>query len=476
MKKFITSVLLLISMFVVVGCSNVEYTNEQLQNEIKIDLLENESINNITTNIGLVDIVFDKYYVKWTSSHSAIQIIDNKLGKVVQNTEDISVKLTGVIVIDEELILKDFDLTVKGNSILEPEPEPEPEPTFNKHQENFSRLINDIKSEGIPTSEYIQITDYEINDIIYSIVNFRTDLGINESSPKTITLAGKSIDNETAGRGYLKTSNLKSGLSEVSFFARLPFSELSKYPFAGKDDAKDSIITFKVYKNNVLVSTEQLSFENNKEANKGKIFHLQDINVKGNVSFVIEINSGKRLTISDLTWYDYYLEEVENKEILKLDFEDLSYLTYLKDPETILLNNSEFVVKQFWSNYKNIHGEKELPYLTEKNNNNIARLRGNDNKDYFNEPGAYIYNKTPFTILSKISFDARQFGEEGPYLNNGIIKIYYQNNDEWILIPTDINLNVNFNTYEVEVNKQNCILKIEVTEGTINIDNIIYYE
>lgn len=122
-----------------------------------------------------------------------------------------------------------------------------------------------------------------------------------------------------------------------------------------------------------------------------------------------------------------------------------------------------------------MHGEKEIPFMNKNGMNNgdiVARFRGNSDKD-FSTPTAYMQSVDEFNKVKSVSLDARLFGADGHYTFDSTINIYYLEKDstEWVLassqIPTE-----DFKSYNFNIDKENVRLKIEVVNGSINIDNL----
>lgn len=453
-----------------------ELTLLKLEDEEEINVLEIlESINlNINNNLAfdkiinnfLLDDIVLTYDITWTSNNDAITIIDNQA--IINRFEsDQNVVLTALITINDIVYHKEFNLVV-----LKLEDENTEVTTYN---ENFSTLINH-RNQNYPEPNSQYLSEYEVflNDISYDFVNYRTDAGLNLNGPKVITLGGYEDIPGEKGRGYIRGNNIADGISNLRFFGRLPFSPESTYPQGkGNDTASNSKITLYVYKNDLLQYKETKQFTNNTTANKGELFEFNDINVSGLFTYELEIDSGHRLSVESITWQNYPSEELELKLITRIDFYRLLVNEYYSG--LIELNDNDYQVNHFRSDYTNIHIDKELPYITPLNEKDIARFK----PDYYD--AAYIYNETHFEKVTKLEFMARNFGANDEYQNYGIIKVYYQllGSDDWILIDQDFELSLEFNTYSVNINKENVRVKIEMSYdetslygSTVNLDNI----
>lgn len=457
-----------------------ELTLLNLEDEEEINVLEilegiNLNINNnlafdkIINNFLLDDIVLT-YDITWTSNNDAITIIDNQA--IINRSEsDQNVVLTALITINDIVYHKEFNLVV-----LKLEDENTVVTTYN---ENFSTLINHRNQNyPEPNSQYLSESEVVLNNISYDFVNYRTDAGLNLNGPKVITIGGYEDIPGEKGRGYIRGNNITDGISNLRFFGRLPFSPESTYPQGkGNDTASNSKITLYVYKNDLLQYKETKQFTNNTTANKGELFEFNDINVSGLFTYELEIDSGHRLSVESITWQNYPSEELELELITRIDFYRLSENEYYSG--LIELNDNNYLVNHFRSDYTNIHIDKELPYITPLNEKDIGRFK----PDYYD--AAYIYNETHFEKVTKLEFMARNFGANDEYQNYGIIKVYYQllESDDWILIDQDFELSLEFNTYSVNINKENVRVKIEMSYdetslygSTVNLDNITFYK
>lgn len=457
-----------------------ELTLLNLEDEEEINVLEilegiNLNINNnlafdkIINNFLLDDIVLT-YDITWTSNNDAITIIDNQA--IINRSEsDQNVVLTALITINDIVYHKEFNLVV-----LKLEDENTVVTTYN---ENFSTLINHRNQNyPEPNSQYLSEYEVVLNDISYDFVNYRTDAGLNLNGPKVITIGGYEDIPGEKGRGYIRGNNITDGISNLRFFGRLPFSPESTYPQGkGNDTASNSKITLYVYKNDLLQYKETKQFTNNTTANKGELFEFNDINVSGLFTYELEIDSGHRLSVESITWQNYPSEELELELITRIDFYRLLENEYYSG--LIELNDNNYLVNHFRSDYTNIHIDKELPYITPLNEKDIGRFK----PDYYD--AAYIYNETHFEKVTKLEFMARNFGANDEYQNYGIIKVYYQllESDDWILIDQDFELSLEFNTYSVNINKENVRVKIEMSYdetslygSTVNLDNITFYK
>ncbi|HHX78321.1 MAG TPA: hypothetical protein GX695_01025 [Acholeplasmataceae bacterium] len=457
-----------------------ELTLLNLEDEEEINVLEilegiNLNINNnlafdkIINNFLLDDIVLT-YDITWTSNNDAITIIDNQA--IINRSEsDQNVVLTALITINDIVYHKEFNLVV-----LKLEDENTVVTTYN---ENFSTLINHRNQNyPEPNSQYLSESEVVLNGISYDFVNYRTDAGLNLNGPKVITIGGYEDIPGEKGRGYIRGNNITDGISNLRFFGRLPFSPESTYPQGeGNDTASNSKITLYVYKNDLLLYKETKQFTNNTTANKGELFEFNDINVSGLFTYELEIDSGHRLSVESITWQNYPSEELELELITRIDFYRLLENEYYSG--LIELNDNNYLVNHFRSDYTNIHIDKELPYITPLNEKDIGRFK----PDYYD--AAYIYNETHFEKVTKLEFMARNFGANDEYQNYGIIKVYYQllESDDWILIDQDFELSLEFNTYSVNINKENVRVKIEMSYdetslygSTVNLDNITFYK
>jgi len=353
--------------------------------------------------------------------------------------------------------------------------------TVTTYVEDFQNVVAYRENYEYPKSQYL-LGQHTSNGILWDYGYFKTDIGMSESSPKTVTIQG-SGDGSGPGRGWITGLNIQDGISYLEFDARLPHSPESDYPQGpGNDKAVNVYITVSIVQNGQVVYSSKdfnrtRQFSSDEEANKGKKFIFDDINIKGEFDLTIEVSSGHRATIANLLWKDNKSVAEEDKVLIqKIDFNDLQMDQYNSTDLTLNLNGFDYVVKEMWANNKNIHPDKELPYLTDDNGEGIARLRGNSTK-IDSTPLAYIYNVDYIDKLTSISFEARKFGTEY-YPGIGKINVYYQEMDstEWVLIAFDNELTLEFKEFNIDIYKENVRIKFEASEGTINIDNIEFYQ
>ncbi|WP_025725494.1 InlB B-repeat-containing protein [Acholeplasma granularum] len=339
------------------------------------------------------------------------------------------------------------------------------------YTENFEGL-QALKDNGENFSSYEDFFYHGTNEVVWDVTNGRIDIGMKLGG-NAITIGGYGNEITQAGMGRIYVPLLSDGIKYLSFDARLPFSPKSTYPQVNGND-KAINVKIKVFINNELITT--LQFKDDTEANKGKTFILENLNIEGDFSLSIEISSGHRLTLDNITWQtNKYPNQEEIIEPIKLDFESDRF-DYDTDEVFQLYGNIEYIVKEVHTLI--MHQQKELNYMnSDVNGNVVARFRGNKT-DYPSTPTAYIYNVDPFDYVGKLVFDARLFGSETFFNYDSKINIYYKTNnlDDWTLVETNFNLKTEFNTFETEINKENLHIKIEVVNGTVNIDNIIYHQ
>lgn len=443
----------------------VVITKEALLDEITIDLGANNSNLEITNNFSLTDLAFNEYSITWISSNNdVISISDNKIARVTRASSDLDITLTASTTLEGEAISKTFSFKVLAK---------EANNTSETFFQDFGLLIqtrNDSYDE--PQSQYISEYDISLNNVSYDIINYRTDAGLNSQSKKVITLGGFGNEESEAGRGFIRANDLTGGLDSFEFFARLPFSPESTYPQVnGKDTYTNSTITFSVYKDNLLEFQTDLKFASNKEADKGKLFTIDNIGVTGEYTYVIEINSGMRLSLTNFEWKTLPSTDKEHTLIQHIDFYRLEMLEFMEGE--IMLNDHNYLVGGFRSNYTDIHPSKELPFIVAENEKDIVRLKE-----------GFIQNIEHFEEVSKVSFMARNFGDYA-YPHNSKIAVSYQvlGTNEWILVKDDFDLSIDFKTFEVEINQANVLIKIESMRvldaevtGTVNLDNVRYYK
>lgn len=333
--------------------------------------------------------------------------------------------------------------------------------------ETFETLQNE-KDAGNNFSEYSD--HYFTGDtyVLWDLTNVRIDLGM-KAGENAITLGGFGNTVNDAGMGRIYSSSISDGIKRLQFEGRLPFSPNSTYPQGpGKDKATS--VKINVFINDELIET--LQFTDDKTASKGQLFTIENLNVIGGFSLSIEVSSGHRLTLDNISW-DTNKLGVTEKEPVTIDFEGNRF-DFDNDETNHNINGIMFAFKEVHTNV--MHPAKELAYMDEVLHGNIiARFRG-DKDDYFSTPIAYMYNVDTFDSVKKLSFDARLFGSDTFFGYESEINIYYRDGvtTEWTKLETSFLLAEHFSKYEVEVNKTDVQLKIEVLNGKVNIDNIIF--
>lgn len=332
--------------------------------------------------------------------------------------------------------------------------------------ENFESLQS-IKDSGQNSSEYLDYDYIGQSYVQWELVNARIDLGMKQGG-NAITLGGFGNDYTEAGMGRIYAESIHDGISYLQFDARLPFSPKSTYPQGpGKDKAQNVLI--KVFINDKFLQT--LKFENDDVAHKGYRFKLDNLNIVGTYSLSIEVSSGHRLTLDNILWITNKNGE-EQADPVTIDFESSSF-DYDNTENIHVVSNIEFAFKEVHTNV--MHPDKELNYMNSSNGLKVARFRGNSNH-YLSTPTAYMYNVDYFSSISTLSFDARLFGSDSFFTYDSVINIYYQTstNDDYILYETIDDLTPYFETYQIDMDLMDVRIKIEVLNGTVNFDNIIF--
>ena len=164
---------------------------------------------------------------------------------------------------------------------------------------------------------------------------------------------------------------------------------------------------------------------------------------------------------------------LRSKEPIVIDFENNRF-DFDNDEAIYDFGGTLFALKEVHTNV--MHPAKELDYMNPSVNGKIvARFRG-DKDDYFSTPVAYMYNTVAFDYVAKLSFDARLFGSETYFGFDSEINIYYMDDKTsiWTKLDTTFTLSPTFASYEVDINKTNVQIKIEVLKGKVNIDNIVF--
>lgn len=336
--------------------------------------------------------------------------------------------------------------------------------------EDFTTLAQWKQDGGVNFSSYEDFVYTGANGFNFDIIKGRIDLGMRQGD-QGITLAGRGNLVTGAGMGWILLEDFAYGLTKIEFEARLPFSPESTYPQReGKDTAQN--VKISVFVNDEL--KEILQFENNTTANKGETFVVANLNYVGITSFRIEVSSGHRLTIGSIKWTTNnggVINELE--EITNVDFEGTKF-NFDTTESVHSFNGYNYMLKEVHTD--SMHPDKEQAYITVDQGLVVSRFRGASNNQ-FSTPTAYIYNVDPFDYVKSITFDAKQFGSDSYFNPNAIIKVYYKtsSDDDFILINTITDLKeTKYQNYFVDINKDDVQIKIEVSNGTLNIDNIVY--
>lgn len=171
-----------------------------------------------------------------------------------------------------------------------------PTPINIVYKEDFESL-QDLKDSGENFSEYTDFDYIGNTPVLFEVINGRIDLGM-KALGNAITIGGYGNEITQAGMGRIY-GHFTGGIQSLSFDARLPFSPKSTYP-QGNGNDKAINVRIKIYINGVLIET--LQFKDDDEANKGKTFTLENLNIKGDYTLSIEVSSGHRLTVDNIVW------------------------------------------------------------------------------------------------------------------------------------------------------------------------------
>ena len=335
------------------------------------------------------------------------------------------------------------------------------------YSENFE-LLQAEKDAGNNFSEYQDFDWTGSSYVIWEVINGRIDLGLVEGG-NAITIGGYGNLVTEAGMGRIMGTNLKDGIKQLSFDARLPFSPKSTYP-QGPGADKAINVKIKVFINDELIDT--LKFADDNEANKGKTFVMNDLNVSGNFTLSIEISSGHRMTLDNIKWTTFK-QSLDDENDVSIDFESDQF-DFDTEPNTREINGIKYVFKEVHTLI--MHEDKELAYMdSDLNGSVVARFRGNS-KATLSTPTAFMYTLDPLKSVSVISFDARLFGSLTYFSHDSVINLYFWDDSvsAFTLITSMTDLNTEFTNYQVAVNKTNVKIKIEVINGSVNIDNISF--
>ncbi len=112
MKIFSKILFLIMLSFFLVACET-PLSAEDVIDQLEVTFAEGDSYTSVTANVGLPvsssqneDATFS-----WSSDHP--EIVDS-LGRIVRPNEDVTVKLTATLTLNDQTLTKDFYLTVKG--------------------------------------------------------------------------------------------------------------------------------------------------------------------------------------------------------------------------------------------------------------------------------------------------------------------------------------------------------------------------
>lgn len=325
-----------------------------------------------------------------------------------------------------------------------------------------------FKDNGGNFSEYSDF-EYDLGKYNWNIINGRIDLGMREGG-NAITIAGKGNDLGVAGLGRIESQVFKDGISYLEFEARLPFSPESSYPQRnGKDTA--SIVTITVRINDEVV--QKFKFKDNKEANKGTKFILDNLDFGGSYKVAIDVSSGHRLTVDNILIKSNPNGTPPEEPVIPddserniIDFENTNF-DFSREEQQMNFAGIDFLVKEVQT--LQTHKEKEKDYMKPVHGNKIARFRGAAHH-IESTLVSYMASVERFD-LSIISFDARLFGSNGYFSIDSELNIYIMRDNYWEIVES-LSLMEDFETFNIPVNAENVRFKIEVVYGTVNIDNI----
>lgn len=528
MRKLSVFFITIITLFILVACGeeNSKLSVKDVLDEISIEFSNGENSQNVKSDFMLQEEALG-FEITWTSLSLDVLVVNDFKASVNRPDKgDVNAKLRAVISFENVNHQKTFDFTVSENfkhevkffldqelttvyknlsvgngktlaSIDKPAKDgydfvgwfdSETNELFDINQtilenltlyakwelivyqdgtftENFESL-GFVKNNGGNFSSY-ETFEYDGVGGEWEITNARIDLGLKLGG-NALTLKGTQNDFGQAGLGRIQSPKLEGGLSYLEFEARLPFSPNSTYPQRnGNDKAANVVITVMI--NGEVV--QKLKFDDDKQADKGKVFILEDLNVVGDFNFNIDVSSGHRLTVDNIVFKSNLNGVVEDESIV-VDFETDKF-DFDQDPMIRTFGKIDFEIKEVHTNI--MHGAKEMPFMNQNGINNgttVARFRG-ASAHFMSTPTAYMQTVDSLNKVNSISLDARLFGELTYYTYDSTINIYYMEADssEWVLshskIPTE-----DFKTYNFNIDKENVRLKIEVVNGSINIDNL----
>src|SRR5690554_624772 len=431
-----------------------EINLNDILDSLLITLASGDTLNSVTKDFELTTKSFD-YPITWASSDTSTVAISNGKAIVTRNDDEVSVTLTASFMFNGKVETKEFTITVLKEEIDEPEVPVEParETTY---FETFETL-QEVKDSGNNSSAY---DDYDfIGDnpnVLWEFNRTRIDLLYNNTNAVTVHGGNSDGGPELLGGLYIF---LNEGISKLSFDIKLPYYETDKH----------TKVT--IFFNDIKINEYALSGKDNQRIS------IDNLNFKGEGVLRIIVSSGHRVTFDNFSWTTNLFGQEVNS--LLVDFEssvkDDDQFTFLNQPTEIQLSGMVFIGKEIQVSEKDLHPQNESSYLTDSLGTNMARFRGNGStsSSIDSTPIAYLYNKDPFSHVTKLTFTAKLFNI---YSDGAEIHIYYDISGEWVLLTKITSLTTDFMYYEIDVNLENVRIKIEVPQvaqnNTINIDNI----
>lgn len=323
-------------------------------------------------------------------------------------------------------------------------PAEEPDDSILKtYKENFEDF------EGVNSSQYQDyIYESSGSGLVWNLYWARIDLNLEQ---RAVTFKGR--HRPDGYYGGMETQ-LEEGLTYVAFQAKLPYEE------------KGHDVKIDVYVNQKAIKQFTIPFKDTKNI---YTFELDMLDYRGETSFEIAIESGKVVTIDNIILKSNSKKQEEMLVVYE-DFENQAFEYDVYETERII-GGIPFIVKEVQT--KDMHQEKEVPFLTEKQGLKVSRFRG-AGKDYSGTPEAYMYTKEALAFISSVSFDAKYFSEYNTFAQ---MNVYIQavESQDWVLIES-IELSLVYESYQVFIHKENVKIKIEVLYSSVNVDNLSIFK
>jgi len=411
-KRIFVLFVLLISLFMVVGCDETAVDDHQkVINEINIVYEEGNNAGRVVDNLGLPTISskVPEAVITWESSDEEVITIDGDVGLVTRPAEDTFVTLTLKVKIGEVTKTKTHTVKVlKLEEVIEPEVftvtfdlgyDDSPEPTIVEVEEDGL-----VEEPETPEREGYEFIEWQLNG-----EEFTFDTPITAD----ITLVAKW--EEEIVIMYYYVSFVDEDLETIYE----PIEVEAGTKVTKPEDPEKEGYTF------VEWQLDGEAYDFDEEVNK------------------------------DITLVAVWNELVDDQEELLFedDFEHLaSNIAYNTSP--ILVGGIDWTAK-------------EVGYYSGDDNepSKMLRFRGANT--------AYLYTSDFISNVTRFVFDAKYYNDGH---KTAVMTVSYQleGSDDWVLVKT-IELGESLIENEIEINQDNVKLRIDVTKKSANIDNIKVY-